>query len=195
MSLEDVAPAVPVVITELSVGCVQFVQAALGLELDFSHETLPILDHYARLGRAQIETRPEALALLAQSCGAYFGQVLAAELSGFWRLSESDPNRWLMCLSPVFLALNPVGVAYDVLCLGTGHPGPSSELKLAGTDRPLVEARLSALPETSEEDYFSFSTRFDAVQIAFDALRAHMISGGQEDVTFEAQDYVDEFDL
>lgn len=195
MSFEDVAPLVPAVVTELSVGCVQFVQASLGVELDFTHETLPILDHYARIGRGEIEKRPEALALLAQSAGAYFGQVLAAELQGFWRIEEADPNRWLLCLSPVFLAINPVGVAYDVFCLGTGHPGPSSELRLAAPDRELVQARLDALPQTSEEDYFSFSTRFDAVQIAFDALRAHMIAGGQEEVTFEAQDYVDEFDL
>lgn len=195
MTTHDVAPAIPENIHELAVGCVQFVKAATGLELDFTHETLPILDHYARTAREQVRTRPEAAPLLAQSMGAYFGQVVAAELTGFWRVVDADPNAWLMCLQPVFLACNPVGVAYDVLFAGTDHNGPTSELRLARDERELVEARLAALPETSEDDYYTFSTRFDAIQIASEVLRAQMLDAGHEDVTFEAQDYIDEFEL
>lgn len=195
VSIEDVAPAVPNTITELAVSCVQFVKAALGLELDFSHETLPILDHYARGAHAEITTRPEATPLVAQAMGAYFGQVLAAELSGLWRVVDADPNGWLLCLQPVFLAINPIGVGYDVLHQSSDHLGPSSELRLARTDREMVEARLAALPETNEEDYFSFSTRFDAIQIATEALRGQMSEDGLEDVAFDTQDYVDEFGL
>jgi hypothetical protein len=195
VSTNDVAPAIPESVHELAVSCVQFVQAAVGMELDFTHETLPILDHYARIARQEVAARPEAAPLLAQAMGAYFGQVLAAELTGFWRAVDADTNAWLMCLQPVFLAINPVGVGYDVLFSGTDHAGPSSELRLARTDRELVELRIAALPETSEEDYFTFSTRFDVVQIASEVLRGQMHEGGLDDVTFEAQDYLDEFEL
>jgi hypothetical protein len=191
----DVAPAVPDVIQELAVSCVQFVQAAVGMELDFTHETLPILDHYARIARQQVAARPEAAPLLAQTMGAYFGQVVAAELTGFWRVVDADSHQWLLCLQPVFLALNPVGVGYDVLFAGSDHPGPSSELRLARQDRELVELRIAALPETSEEDYFTFSTRFDVTQIAAEVLHGQMHEGGLEDVSFEVQDYLDEFRL
>jgi hypothetical protein len=194
VSTNDVAPAIPETVHELAVNCVQFVQAAVGMQLDFTHETLPILDHYARIARQEVATRPEAAPLLAQAMGAYFGQVVAAELTGFWRAVDADTNQWLLCLQPVFLALNPVGVGFDVLFCGTDHAGPSSELRLAQQDREMVELRIAALPETSEEDYFTFSTRFDVVQIATEVLRSEMIEGGQEDVTFEAQDYSDEFE-
>jgi hypothetical protein len=195
VSTEDIAPAVPPSIVELSVNCVQFVQAALGIELDFSNETLPLLDHYARGAREQLQTRPEALALLAHTTGAYFGQVVASELTGSWRVVNEDPNGWLLCLQPVFLAFNPIGVAYDVLTFSTAHAGPASQLRLLPPDAEMVQARLLALPETSEDDYYTFSTRFDTLQITFEALRAQMSEGGQADVNFEVQDYVDEFDL
>jgi hypothetical protein len=191
----DVAPAIPPVIHELAVSCIQFVEAAVGLQLDFTHETLPILDHYARVARQQLPTRPEAAQLLAQTTGAYFGQVVAAELTGFWRVVDNDPNQWLLCLQPVFLAFNPVGVGFDVLFSGTEHPGPSSQMRLAREDQEMVELRIAALPETTEDDYYSFSTRFDVIQIATEVLRGQMVEGGQEDVTFEVQDYLDSFGL
>jgi hypothetical protein len=39
---------VPPVIEQLSGACVRFVQQALAMPLDFTPETLPILDHYVR---------------------------------------------------------------------------------------------------------------------------------------------------
>ena len=36
---------------------------------------------------------------------------------------------------------------------------------------------------------------FDAIQIASEVLRGQMLDAGHEDVTFEAQDYIDEFQL
>lgn len=171
----------------------RFVRAAVGIDLDFTQETLPILDHYVRQARAEVAQRPEAWVLLAQTLGAYFGQVLAAEFGGFWRAAEQDPEAWLLCLSPVFMALNPVGIAYEVLAASASHPGPPSELKLAREDREFVEARLAAVPPVSEEEFYSFSGRFDALSVAFEALRAQMHAGGQEDVTFELGDYEDEF--
>ena len=40
--------SVPTHVQDLAAACVTSVQATLGLELDFGHETLPVLDHYAR---------------------------------------------------------------------------------------------------------------------------------------------------
>ncbi len=195
MTSPDIAPSVPTSIAELAASCVRFVHAAVGFELDFTHETLPLLDHYVVGARAEMSSRPEAVPLLAQSMGAYFGQVLAAELTGFWRVTSTDAHQWLLCLQPVFLAINPVGVAYDILFMDRRHDGPSPELMLARQDRDLVERRLAALPEETQEDYYSFGTRFDAINIAVEALAGQMHDGGLQDITFELGDYVDEFDL
>ena len=191
----DIAPSVPTSITELAVSCVRFVHASVGFELDFTHETLPLLDHYLVGARAEMEARPEAVPLLAQSMGAYFGQVLAAELTGFWRVPTVDPHHWLVCLQPVFVAVNPVGVSYDLLFRGGRHDGPSPALLLARQDREIVESRLNGLPLEQEDDYFSFGTRFDAINIAVEALAGQMHEAGLQDVTFDAGDYVEEFDL
>jgi hypothetical protein len=191
--LQDVAPAVPETVLELAASCVRFVQAAVGIELDLTHETLPILDHYLIQAREEISRRPEAAPLVAGALGAYFGQVIAAEFGGYWRAPNADMHSWLVCLQPVFLALSPVGVAYEALFEGAAHPGPPAELKLAREDREFVEQRLAAVPPVSEAEFYSFSGRFDALSIAVDALLGQMEAGGQEDVSFELGDYEDEF--
>lgn len=189
----DIAPAIPPVVAELAASCVRFVHAAVGFELDFTHETLPLLDHYLVQARREVEARPEATPLVAQAMGAYFGQVVAAELTGFWRARGVDSHRWLLCLQPVFLALNPIGVGYDVLFRGQSHSGPSPELLIARDERQLVEQRLLSLPPEAEDDYYTFATRFDALNIAVEALAGQMHESGLEDVTFELGDYEDEY--
>jgi hypothetical protein len=189
----DIAPAVPTRISELAANCARFVRATTGVDLDLTHETLPLLDHYMSTARAEITKRPEATPLVAQAAGAYFGQVLALEFGGFWRVEDSDEHRWLLWMQPVFLALNPIGVGYDVLMSSSKHAGPSSELRLARDERELVEQRLAALPEVSESEFYTFATRFDAVQVAVEALRSHMVDAGLEDVSFEFDDYLSEF--
>src|SRR5690606_19139879 len=124
----DVAPLVPESVLERIASCVRFVHAATGIELDFSHETLPVLDHYAAGARAGAAERPETIPLLTEAMGAYFGQVLTNELGALWRASSPDTHNWLVFGQNAFIAINPVGVAYDAL-LGTNqHAGPSSEI-------------------------------------------------------------------
>lgn len=188
----DVPPAVPEAVLELSASCVRFVQAKFGIELDFTHETLPLLDHYAQGARAELEQRPEATTLLVQAMGAYFGQVLALEFGGLWKNAALDAHQWRVCLQSAFLSVNPMGVAYDILYGGQNHAGPSSELGLAPEDKELVEGRLAALPPVREEEYFTFSARFDVFHIAYEALRNQMQNDGLDDVWFELADYDDE---
>lgn len=188
----DTAPATPPRIEELTASCIRFVHATTGLQLDLTHETLPILDHYMRLSRVELPTRPEAGPLIAQASGAYFGQVLAIEFGGVWRAMNADVHEWQLYFQRQFLLLNPVGIAYDVLFEDSAHDGPSADLRFARDERALVEARLNALPEVSHEDYFTFSTRFDVVQIAVEALRGLQQAAEAGDVDYEWGDYEDE---
>lgn len=187
----DVPPVVPEAVLELAASCVRFVQAKFGIELDFTHETLPLLDHYAREAREEVKNRPEATTLLVDAMGAYLGQVLALEFGGMWKVEGTDPHAWRVCLQSAFISVNPVGVAYDVLHGGQNHAGPSSELGLAPEDKALVEGRLAALPPVSEDEFFTFSARYDVFHIAFEALRNQMQNDGLDDVWFELGDYED----
>lgn len=181
--------APPDEIGDLVEACGEYVRRALGMELDLSPETLPVLDHYLSLVRATTEDRPELEPLVTRAVGAYFGELVRRRVGGFWMVPDADAHHWLVCATPVYLSFNPVGVAYDALTGRSEHDGPSAELRLAPEDREPVEQRLAALPPMSEDDYFLLSTRLEAIDIAVDTLRGQMMAGGQEDVTFEPADY------
>jgi hypothetical protein len=52
-----------------------------------------------------------------------------------------------------------------------------------------ILARLARLPEVSDDEYYSPSTRFDVVEIAVEALRARAHADGTGSVRFTAEDY------
>src|ERR1044071_4902274 len=75
----ELEPA-PGTIGELADACVRFVQAAVGVPLDFRPETLPLLDHYLATRREELlaarAANPEAMGLVARAAAAYFGEVV-----------------------------------------------------------------------------------------------------------------------
>jgi hypothetical protein len=179
-------------VRELSASCEQHVRDAVGLELDGTIETLPILDHYVRLSRDAVRERPELLPLLARTVGAYFGQVVSDHFGGFWALTDSDVNTWYVCLRSVYLAFNPIGMAYAALIWSIDEelpPGPPAELRLSAKDRGWVEQRLAALPPVREGDFFTLSTRVEGIEIAVAALGEQMAQAGTVDVIYDDDDY------
>lgn len=188
----DIAPDVPEPVADLIQSAVRFVRASVGVELDGTQDTLPLLDHYIKEARDYAQDRPEAVPLLAQATGAYFGQLLNREFGGFWRAVEPSAEQWCIGLHTVFLAMNPVGIAYQVIGLGE-IAGPPAELMLAREDKQGVLARLDAMPDVSHEEFHTFATRYDVVQAVVEHLRGEMEAGNQTDVVFDSGDYADEF--
>jgi hypothetical protein len=179
-------------VRELSASCEQHVRDAVGLELDGTIETLPILDHYVRLSRDAVRERPELLPLLARTVGAYFGQVVSDHFGGFWSLTDPDVNTWYVCLRSVYLAFNPIGMAHAALIWSIDDelpPGPPAELRLSAQDRGWVEQRLAALPPVREGDFFTLSTRVEGIEIAVAALGEQMAQAGTIDVVYDDDDY------
>lgn len=191
-SLGEADSTVPDTVRELAVVCVDYVERALGITLDFSDETLPILDHYASVVRAEITGRPEVGSVLARAVGAYFGEVLRRKFGGFWRLPSDNVVDWLWCARTIFVAVNPVGCAYDALYGSDTHAGPSSRLRVLPEDRGAVDARLAAMPPVPEDEYFRFTTRIEAIEVAAITLRARMAETGYEGIEFDEDDYAAE---
>jgi hypothetical protein len=183
-------------VRELSARCEQHVRDAVGLALDGSVETLPILDHYVRLSIEASARRPELLPLLSRTVGAYFGQVVADHLGGFWWLPSGDVYTWHVCLRSVFLAFNPIGMAHAALTWSLGADqladGPPAELRLPGRYRDAIEQRLAALPPVREGDFFTLSTRLEGLEIAAAALGEVMAATGAGDQVFDDDDYAEE---
>jgi len=161
---------VPVVITQLSEGCVRFVQQALNLPLDFTPETLPILDHYVReRGR---DGREEIVELLAPPTGAYFGEVVRRTLGYVrWHCPGEEYDRFRLELEPFFLSFNPIGVAIEVIRQGQAT-GPGAHFDVLDEARDLLKETLSKHARVPTEDYYTFSMRYEVLEQVAEVLFA-----------------------
>ena len=182
----------PEQIAELAAACRDHVKRAVGVALDDTPETLPLLDHYLVHCRTSVTERPEVLDLLVRTTGAYFGEVLRIKLGGFWWSCSEDPSGWLMCCRSAFLAINPFGVAHEALHEGVDVEGPSSQVRIAPECQQSVEARLSRLPSVSEPDYYLFSTRLEALEIIAEASRVVRLTGRTQQRELTQEDYEQE---
>jgi hypothetical protein len=187
-------------VRELAEGCVRFVERTLGVRLDYEAETLSLLDHYVEEGRKSALSRPEAAILLAQTAGAYFGEVVRRRYPSWWRTEGDDPTYWRIELEPVYLSFSPVQLIADAVLRPEEGAGPggalsadesaSERLELAEEDREAVADRLVELPAVSEQEFYAPSTRLEVIDIAVDAIRAHRMAEREEaDSVFRPEDY------
>lgn len=179
----------PAVILELASACREYVERALGVALDDTPETLPVLDHYLRISQGSIAEKPDLFELIVRTSGAYFGELVCHHLDGFWWQCSDDMGRWLVCARPVFLAINPFAVAREALRERVEAEGPSAQLRVAPDCRAAVEARLSRLPAVAEHDYYLLSTRLEALEIAAEASRAVRLQNEPQPQSFGCDDY------
>ena len=179
----------PEPINDLVRSCLDFVKRSLGTSLDFTPETLPLLDHYLSEVREELSAKPELAELTAHAAGAYFGEVLRRQFQGFWRMPSPSLHDYQICSSVAFVSINPFGVAYDALYASTDHGGPRSNLRLSGEDLPYITARLATVPEVPEDQYFLLTTRMEVMEITVEALRARLEEQGYSELEYTEQDY------
>lgn len=186
MSADDFPPA-PDAIRDLALACVASVKATLGIELDFTQDTLPLLDHYAR---EVLETDKEEIAqLTVPMCGAYFGEVVRRSLAAFrWHCGD-DHRLWRLELETAFLFFNPLGIAQEVI-EGEDVPGWWSHLEVAKADQEHVKEALNLFGDVRESDYYSFSLRYEVIdQVALSiARRAAQQRDGDEEIAIISPD-------
>lgn len=187
----DAPPALlepaPERILELAASAVRFVQQRYGVGLDFTQDTLSLLDQYVRDARTAVGERPESLELVATSVGAYFGEVVRRTYGGYW-LDLADAASTRVALSSVFLSWNPFGTGHEAV-LQREVEGLNAHLQLDPSDRDEVAARLRDLPEVDEAEYWLPTTRFDVISMIVDFLHARMRDRNEGDVVFERGDY------
>jgi hypothetical protein len=186
---EGVLGDIPAEILELSESCRQFTLSAVGVELDYEVETLPVLDEYLRVALAGISDRPEARPVVTQAVAAYFGEVVRRRIDGFWRHREDPNDPWELCARRALLSMSPLGIVLEILEHTTEHDGPSGELRLSPEDRTVADERLGRMPPVSEDEYYLLSTREEVIETVYEALRDALRADGRESLVFEASDY------
>ncbi len=176
-------------VPEYASACLEYVRRALAFELDFTAETLPVLDHYVASVRETLTERPALGPLIARAAGAYFGEVVRTVVPGFWRIPSANVHDWQLCCRLAYLWVNPVGIAYDALYAGTEHDGPRSLLRSTPEDRGYLERRLETLPPVPEDQFFLFTTRLEVLEVANEALHARLEEQGYGDTELSEEDY------
>jgi hypothetical protein len=160
----------PAEVIELAEACARFVSEALGLQLDYSPETLPILDHY--LAERARDAEAEVKQLLAPAAGAYFGEVARRSLGGaHWHCPEGQHARWRLQFSPFFLHFNPVGVALEAIERGE-VAGSLAHFQVLDEAREPVQQSLEPIDDVGERDYYTLSVRYEVLEQVACVLRA-----------------------
>jgi len=169
-------PDTPELITELAAACVSFVHKSLGLTLDYTQDTLPILDHYVRSAQG---APVEVMELMAAPTGAYFGEVVRRHVDGLrWHAPADDHAGFRLELEPCFLWFNPIGVAREVIARAP-DPEWNAHLQLLDADRPLVESALEHAGDVNETDYFTFGVRYEVIELVTSVLVARSVTQGK----------------
>lgn len=171
--LELNVPPAPTEVAELADACVQYVRRAVGIELDFTSDTLPILDHYLTQAGA---TKDEVEELVLSAAGAYLGEVLRRSLGGLrWHVEPGDPSGWRLEGERVFVFFNPIGMAKEALAQAE-QPGWFAHLETLPRDRSLLDQSLERMGVIREDDYYRLTVRFEVVEQVLEALDAAALS-------------------
>lgn len=179
---------VPTDVTELAEACVDYVRRALGVTLDYTGDTLSVLDHY--LTEARRVDRPEAQEIVARAAAAYFGEVLRRRFECWWHDGGDDVGSYELRFGPVYLSVQPYALVATALGLGTDEERDLAGIVIDEDEVEIIGAHLAALPPVTEEEFAKLTTRFDVLEIVVDQLKARADARGQGDVFFEDADYM-----
>jgi hypothetical protein len=158
----DDEPEAPAVVLDLADSCVRFVQRTLGIELDYTPDTLPILDHYLR--GAHGVSQDEILGLVAPAAGAYFGEVVRRQLGPVrWHWESEEFSECRLEFERCFLSFNPIGIALEAV-LQSETEGYGSNLALLKEEEQLVREALERTGDVSPDDYFRLAVRFEVIE-------------------------------
>lgn len=138
---------------------VRYVRAALGVELGYDSDTLPVLDHYLR---SVPEDESAALHLVVTTAGAYFGEVVRHELGGLWEIDELEPIKWRLRL-PSGISVAPAGMVAAVIAHNDGLEDIETGLQVPPRLEHHVESTLERMSQVTEEEYYSLCGRFDTL--------------------------------
>ena len=97
-------------VNEYAAQAVSYIQAALGVEIDYTGDTLPVVDHYLRSVPGD---RPAMVELVVATAGAYFGEVVRRTLGGQWIFDDDSPTTWRLVL-PTGLSFVPAALVAGV---------------------------------------------------------------------------------
>ncbi|MCB9707676.1 MAG: hypothetical protein H6714_02640 [Myxococcales bacterium] len=162
--------SLPPIIGELATACTRYVKQVLDMDLDYTPDTLPILDHYLEdCGRvlrddpsgdrhAQIST------LVVPAAGAYFGEVVRRLYpEAEWLIPDDNFADYKLKFQKIVLSFNPLGIALEAINQRE-ESGWGAHYQLNTTETEMVAQALDRVAAVRPEDYFRLTIRFEVLQ-------------------------------
>jgi len=190
-ALEEAPPEV----ADLAAACVRAVHRALGVELDYDPDSIPLLDHYLTLlpNRPREPTREPVRGLVAAMTGAYFGEVVRRLFPARWTIEPGgEAVDWRLEFRYCFLAFSPVAVAWEVL-LRCDAPDGAAAYFLEEPTRGQVAERLDRLPRVPIDDYYTFAQRLETLVLTAGWLAERVRQSGCSPRPIEPERYAEFF--
>jgi hypothetical protein len=147
---------------------VSYVRRALGIQLEYDSNTLPVLDHYLR---TVPEDQPAALQLVVATSGAYFGEVVRHHLGGRWEFAEAEKEAEWRIVLPTGLTFSPIGFVAAAIARADLED-LDSEIAAPPRMLPYVQRALARMGEVSVDDYYSLCGRLDTLEHVHEVLVA-----------------------
>ena len=141
----------PKQIIEFAARTVDQVRAAVGVELGYDSETLPVVDHYLRAVPREQETTVQ---LIAAATGAYFGEVVRRVLGGRWEVDEAKPLASRLIL-PWGLSFVPAGFVAAAIVSSEEVDGVDTGFHIPDVISAQVEDALARMSPVTEEEFYS----------------------------------------
>jgi hypothetical protein len=158
--------SVPSRVREYADQAVSYVRRALGIQLEYDSNTLPVLDHYLR---TVPEDQPAALKLVVVTSGAYFGEVVRQRLGGRGEIADKEAE-WRIVL-PTGLNFSPLGFVAAAIAR-TELEDLDTEIAAPPRMLPYVQRALARMGEVSIDDYYSLCGRLDTLEHVHEVLVA-----------------------
>lgn len=163
----------PDVVEDLALAAFRMVKDKLGFELDFTPDTLPVLDHYLRALAQEDRGKPDekVVAVVGPCAGAYFGEVARRRLDGLrWHCPADDYQKWRLEATHAFLSFNPIGAALEAL-YGEPLADWGAHLSLLPAQRSAVTRSLEATGPVRGEDFYRLAIRYEVLEQTLGVLR------------------------
>jgi hypothetical protein len=172
------APAAPAEVLRLAQQARSFIQTALQFEVDGTHNTLPVVDHYLS---DVPKDEAEICDLVACAVGSYFGELTRERFGGNWVLNSDDPAGWRLELTSCTVSFFPVAMAYQAIGHGRNKDRYDDDVFVEPEDTEGLRQALDLVTPVSTEEYYTLCNRFDTLEYIVDLLMGRRAKKKEEE--------------
>jgi hypothetical protein len=158
---------VPQKLLEYAETAVNYVRIAVGVAPSYDSDTLPLVDHYLN---SVPPDEPATIALMVQTVGAYFGEVVRRNLGGRWEGGTGLHEDWRMVL-PTGLSFSPTGFVAAAIAKSELEDF-DAEIDAPARMKPHVQQALARMGEVPVDEFYSLCNRLDTLEHVHEVLVA-----------------------